>query len=213
MRRLLAISLAALLCIAAACGGDDGGDDTSTTSTTKADTPVQAQLRTRLLVASDLPTGWTKDTAHLSDVDAEAAAPKCLQHPNDHEAVEVSAQFLQTSGFPALREELRTYPDGDAAEEQAAQVDRASKCGRFDLDSGGETVKGEVTRVASAPTFGESSATFDVLLRASGPGDDLHLVVTYLRTGDRVVTLQYAQSGDVDQDAVNTIAAAAAAKL
>jgi hypothetical protein len=212
MRRPLAISLAALLCLATACGGDDSGDK-ATTTTTKADTPVQAQLRTRLLVAGDLPTGWTKDTTQGSDAQAEEGAPKCLQHANDDHAVEVSTQFVQTTGFPALREELRTYPDGDAGEEHDAQVARASKCGRFEVESGGDTVKGEATRLDDAPTFGDTSATFDVVLSASGPGEDLHLVVTYLRKGDRVVTVQYAQGGDVDREAYDAIVTAAAAKL
>jgi hypothetical protein len=212
MRRLLTLSLAAALCLAAACGGDDSGDAASTT-TTKVDSPVQAQLRTRLLVASDLPTGWAKDTAQRSDAEAEAGAPKCLQHPNDDDAVEVSAQFVQTGGFPALREELRTYPKGDPAKEQDEQVARAAGCGTFDLDSGGQTVHGKATRVEDAPTFGDTSATFEVVLSGAGAGQDLHLVVTYLRKEDRVVTLQYAQAGTVDHDAYNTIASAAAAKL
>jgi hypothetical protein len=231
MRRLTALALVALLCVAiAACGGDDTAstktddtaknDDTSTTDDTttddtKADTTAgDAQLAAKLLTLDDVGPGWEIDPSVDDSADDEDEdMPDCFKELDDNAELGSAAIGFQQGeqGFPSFEEDLDLYEAADIADELDHAVSALDDCGDFSFDSEGTRLTGSVHRVDDAPKFGDESATWQMQIGAEGTTIDF--LLTYLRKGAVGASLVYSDFDDLDTATYQSLIEAAVAKL
>ncbi|MFZ0664959.1 MAG: hypothetical protein WAM97_04335 [Acidimicrobiales bacterium] len=164
-------------------------------------------LTAEVLAVSDLPTGWTVDSAVPA-----VGAPACLQPIASQPGASLSAQVRFAAGtnrIPVVHEDLAWFPSGGAA--ALTNYDNLiGSCQNVTITYRRLKLPGTVTSM-SFPHLGDGSAAYQLLLTLRGVTIGLDEVTA--RKGDTVMSLSYEAIGTPDTSQVQQIAMTAISKI
>ena len=154
---------------------------------------TKAQLRSKTLTISNMPTGWTVDNSSSSS-SGSAIGGGCLagvkEAPKTETKVEVSFDDGQ---FPQLEEELATGNVGQASYNRLNHV--LAKCKHFSVASNRQTVTVTVGQM-SFPQVGSETKAYGLTFTADGINFGADFVL--FRVGSVVGLVEYGDFGQPD---------------
>jgi hypothetical protein len=175
-------------------------------STLPAGAVTKAQLRSKLLSISDLPTAWTVDNSSSSGVVSGGCLAGVAHTPKSETKVE--AEFKNGS-LPVLKEELVSgHGMATAAYDRLNGV--LTRCKHFTATSNGQTYDYS-TGAMSFPAIGDRSTSYDVSFSVEGINGGIELVLFELGSIAGLVGYGYLGQPDPNQlqgfvnEAVNKI--------
>lgn len=195
----------------AACGG--GGDSKADPTTTTTD--GTNALEARLLSAEDLATddaldaGWEEgDVSEGVDI----KLPDCVQEePGDGATTSAEIKLVTISDLhlPSLEEDLSAFEDGGAEEAFAAAVARLDACDPA-FEYQGAPAAGHIERLPLTLGGDQSMAWRTTVTIAGAP---VAITNIHLQQGNLELALTHVDIGTPDPAEMESIAAAALAKL
>lgn len=195
LRRLVGAGLVGAL-VLTGCGGDGGGGNAASPSATSASetgspsatpTPVaEAQLKTALLVASDLPAGWIADPDEAGDEDEDDAPKECPQLDDADDllgdAPEASASFAKGDSGPFFSEEVASAATEAEITAALQAFDKAlASCPSFTTTEDGTTMTAKIAPLRLGE-IGDESVAYRMTVTFDGGNYVVDTVASRVRT-------------------------------
>jgi hypothetical protein len=168
---------------------------------------TKGQLRSLLLQAEDLGSGWQK----INLGSASGSVPSCLVTFNQipKRIVRVQVQFQYHGSVPLLSEELQAGP-GVKKRLTAAQA-ALNACSTMSLNENGQGITVVLQAVPTFPQIGDASSAYTGAAQVASTTVGLDIVL--FRTGSFVGELLYVDQGAPNQGQVAGYAQVAAATI
>jgi len=198
-RRTAGLCVAAVVAASVAGCGSSGGGHRSVAPSSVASAPSAAptgssaspDVRAQLLAVTDLPAGWSVDTAATK-------APACLNTAT--QTAERAAAYadvnLTQQPLPAMQEALGYFPGGGATAAYTTVTGSVAGCGQVSYTIAGAKFAGSIGPL-TFPAVADQSTAYS--LNLNGAGGTIALDIIVFRAGDEVGLFYYADFGSVEQ--------------
>jgi hypothetical protein len=170
-----------------------------TAHTNTASATTKSQLRTKLLVISDMPAGWL--TTSISEGSGGSGIGGCLSPPTKQDVYASTSFFNDSANIQAVFEVLESGPH--VAEIYGRSVKRLDDCHRIS--------NGEAITAISFPSIGAQSSAY--ALSGSAAGKKVYGSVIVFRQGPYMGILALTGTSQVDTALLQTFGTRAIAQL
>ena len=178
-----------------------------TVSGTASGASVKAQLMTKTLSLSDLPTGWSVDDSSRNSGATTVSCLSGLKSSFTH-GVKVTVAFRSGTTIPTMQETIETGP-GVAARYRAF-VRILSGCKSISFTSNGQNFTGTVGAM-SFPRLGNQSSASSIVLMDQGIRAGMDIIL--FRVADDIGEVFYEDLGTPNANQVQSLATMAVAKI
>jgi hypothetical protein len=177
-------------------------------ATTSAGAVTKAQLHSKALSLSNLPTGWTVDNSNSSN---SSIGGGCLagvkKLPRKKGAVQISVQY-EDGQLPQLAELLAAGPGSLAGYNYLNHI--LEGCKHFTIFQSGRNVQVTVGAM-SFPQYGNATSAYGLTFSVEGVNAGFDFVL--FRVGSIVGLMEYGDIGQPDPDQLQTFMTAAVNKI
>lgn len=204
-KRIAPIALIVAALFGAACGD---GDDSNVIT--------EAKLQGYLLDEKDLPPGFEEQDIdeEEEEEDTEDGDTSCLEGVEDTvpTTAEASAEFATAEGTAQIGHDVEAYDPGKATEAMAEGRSVVEKCGTFEEDVEGMTMRGSLSLVDDFPNLGDD--TVALAFQATVSNVSVNGLTVVVRQGDIITGVSYtASNAPIVRSVVEDLARKAVEKL